>query len=88
VDDDNEVGRAWQWGYRLSNNQEVWSKDHGSDGVWIPSDQTVGIEAIDLWPGAESAAIYRALDGARADGVALRRLVTHHHHEPEIAPRS
>ena len=87
MDAGDEVGRAWQWGYRLSDGREVWEMDHGSDGLWIPSDHDAGIDAIDLWPGAESVAIYRALDRARAEGVAVRRLVTQHRHESEIAPR-
>jgi hypothetical protein len=65
----------YEYGWRLADGTEEWASSFGTDGVWTSYDSAHGIEAIDMYDGQEVEAIYKELDRAGVEGVALRRLV-------------
>lgn len=65
----------FEWGVRLADGEEVWAVQHGADGTWIPWARDYGFEdAVDIDDEEHGEiSIYRSLDKAGIEGVALRR---------------
>lgn len=77
----------YEYGWRLSDGTEEWASSFGTDGTWTSYDSQHGIGSIDMYEGQEVAAIYKELDRAGVDGVALRRLVHVTTIGPEVVER-
>ena len=66
----------YEYGYRVAGGSEFWEQDYGSDGAWIRQNREYGITVIDIRRnGRDVECIYKALDDAGCQGVALRREV-------------